>query len=102
MLTSLSAKNKVEYVDGTAFQLAKTDSTFSAWNQCDSMVVSWLSRCFHLYSSKYHLDGQTPQKNWNDLRTRYALVDLSCISDLQMETSSLNQGEFPLPSISPN
>jgi len=42
MLTVLSAKDKLEFVDGTATQPAKTDSTFSAWNRGNNMVVSWL------------------------------------------------------------
>jgi len=41
MLTALSAKNKLEFVDRTATQPAKTDSTFSTWNRCNNMVASW-------------------------------------------------------------
>jgi len=96
MLTALSAKNKLEFVDGTATQPAKTDSTFLAWNQCNNMVVLWL---VHFVFVPIRQSIAWMDKNvqiWNDLKTRYSQGDLSRISDLQMEASSLNQGELSI------
>ncbi|KAG5051279.1 hypothetical protein JHK85_003781 [Glycine max] len=42
MLTALSAKNKVEFVDGSAPEPLKTDRMYGAWRRCNNMVVSWI------------------------------------------------------------
>ena len=42
MLTALSAKNKVEFVDGSAPQPSSSDPLFNVWRPCNNMVVSWL------------------------------------------------------------
>jgi len=42
MLTALNAKDKIEFILGTAIQPNKTDSSFASWYRCNSMVVSWL------------------------------------------------------------
>nr|KYP32815.1 hypothetical protein KK1_046403 [Cajanus cajan] len=42
MITALSAKNKVEFIDGSAPQPPKSDPMFNAWRLCNNMVVSWL------------------------------------------------------------
>jgi len=42
MLTALSAKNKVEFIDGTAPELSPSDPLFNSWRRYNNMVVSWL------------------------------------------------------------
>ena len=41
-MTILSAKNKIEFILGTHPFPSKSHPTFSAWNCCNNMVVSWL------------------------------------------------------------
>ncbi|WVZ09982.1 hypothetical protein V8G54_014512 [Vigna mungo] len=42
MATALSAKNKSQFIDGTATEPPRGDPSHNAWKQCNSMVVSWL------------------------------------------------------------
>ena len=42
MMTALSAKNKLEFVDGGAAEPLKTDRTYGAWKRSNNMVVSWI------------------------------------------------------------
>jgi len=47
MMTTLSTKNKIEFILGTypwpgANHSGANHSTFPAWNRCNNMVVSWL------------------------------------------------------------
>ena len=42
IFTTLSAKNKVEFVNGTAPRPSEFDSSFSSWTRCNNMVASWL------------------------------------------------------------
>jgi len=41
-ITTLSAKNKVEFVYENALQLATTDASYSSRNRCNNIVVSWI------------------------------------------------------------
>ena len=96
MLTALSAKDKLEFVDGTATQPTKTDSTFSTWNRCNNMVVSWLVHSVSVPIRQSIVWMDKAVEIWNDLKTRYSQGDLSHISDLQMEASLLSQGELSI------
>nr|KYP62799.1 hypothetical protein KK1_017350 [Cajanus cajan] len=42
ILTALSAKNKIEFVDENVLQSLKSDVTYPAWRRCNNMIVSWL------------------------------------------------------------
>ncbi|KAG5069044.1 hypothetical protein JHK85_001421 [Glycine max] len=42
MLTTLSAKNKVEFVDRSIQGYASNHTLHIAWRRCNNMVVSWL------------------------------------------------------------
>ncbi|XP_061338193.1 uncharacterized protein LOC133285052 [Gastrolobium bilobum] len=42
MVLALTAKNKSCFVDGSAPRPPNTDLLFSAWNRCNSMVISWI------------------------------------------------------------
>jgi len=42
MLTTLSAKNKSQFVNGSAKKPEKENSLFNAWQRCNDMVVSWI------------------------------------------------------------
>jgi len=94
VLTALSAKNKVEFVNGTAPRPSETDSSFSSWTRCNNMVASWLvhSVSVHIRQSIIWMDKALDV--WNDLKARFSQGDLSRISDLQMEASSLNPGDL--------
>ncbi|XP_068499516.1 uncharacterized protein [Phaseolus vulgaris] len=91
---ALSAKNKVEFVNGAAPQPSETDSSFSSWTRCNNMVASWLvhSVSVHIRQSIIWMDKALDI--WNDLKAHFSQGDLSRISDLQMEASSLNQGDL--------
>jgi len=42
MLTALSAKNKIEFVDGSIQKCASNHPFHAAWRRCNNMVFSWL------------------------------------------------------------
>lgn len=42
LLISLSAKNKIGFVDGTITKLDVTHVTSKAWERCNYMMISWL------------------------------------------------------------
>ena len=82
MMTALSAKNKVEFINGSVPEPPKTDRTHGAWRRCNNMVVSWI---VHLVSTSIRrsiLWMDKAEEIWHDLKLRYSQGDLLRISDL--------------------
>eukprot|EP00256_Glycine_max_P057068 XP_014624767.1 uncharacterized protein LOC106796590 [Glycine max] len=94
MITTLSAKNKVEFVNGNAPEPLKTDRTYGAWNRCNNMVVSWLVHSVSTSIRQSILWMDKAEETWNDLKSRYAQGDLLRVSDLQQEAASIKQGSL--------
>jgi len=42
MLISLSAKNKLGFVNGTISTLGESDPKYLLWQRCNDMVLSWI------------------------------------------------------------
>ncbi|WVZ16874.1 hypothetical protein V8G54_009856 [Vigna mungo] len=93
-VTALSAKNKVEFVLGSAPEPAQTDATFHAWFRYNSMVVSWLLHSVSPSIRESIIWMDNAVDIWNDLKIRFAQGDLARISTLQMEATTLSQGEL--------
>nr|KYP55200.1 hypothetical protein KK1_001407 [Cajanus cajan] len=94
MITALSAKNKLEFVDGAAPEPPKTDRNYGAWRHCNNMVVSWIVHSVSLPIRQSILWMDKAEDIWRDLKSRYSQGDLLRISDLQHEASSMKQGNL--------
>ena len=92
MLTALSAKNKVEFVDGSARQPSSSYCVYSAWKRCNIMVVSWLVHSVSSSIRQIILWMDSREEIWRDLKSQYSQGDLLRISDLQQEALSMKQG----------
>ena len=68
-MTALSAKNKVEFVNGKAPEPLKTDRTYGAWNCCNNMVVSWLVHSVSTSIRQSVLWMDKAEEIWNDLKS---------------------------------
>ena len=94
MVTALSAKNKVEFIDGSAPEPLKTDRTYGAWRRCNNMVVSWIVHSVATSIRQSILWMDKAEEIWRDLKSRYSQGDLLRISDLQQEASTMKQGSL--------
>ncbi|XP_006586460.1 uncharacterized protein [Glycine max] len=94
MITALSAKNKVEFVNGKALEPLKSDRTYGAWSRCNNIVVSWLVHSVSISIRQSVLWMDRAEEIWNDLKSRYAQGDLLRVSELQQEASSIKQGSL--------
>ena len=46
MTTALSAKNKLEFVNGAIPQPTdESDPLYSDWKRCNDLVLSWITNC---------------------------------------------------------
>ena len=94
MITALSAKNKVEFIDGSAPEPLKTDRMHGAWRRCNNMVVSWIVHSVATSIRQSILWMDKAEEIWRDLKSRYSQGDLLRISDLQQEASTMKQGSL--------
>ena len=94
MLTALSAKNKVEFVNGTAPQPPLSDPKYNAWLRSNNMVVSWIVHSVSTSIRHSILWMDKADDIWTDLRSQYSQGDLLRMSDLQFEASSMKQGNL--------
>jgi len=93
MLTVLSAKNKLQFINGFAVEPDKDDSIHNAWTRCNDMVVSWIIHSVSPQIRHSILWMENAEEIWKDLRVRFFQGDLLHISNLQMDAAQLKQGE---------
>jgi len=93
MLTALSAKNKIEFVDGSIQKYASNHPLHAAWRRCNNMVVSWLVHSISASIRQSILWMDNARDIWKDLKSRYSQGDLLRISELQQEMASIKQGD---------
>ncbi|XP_061360732.1 uncharacterized protein LOC133304687 [Gastrolobium bilobum] len=94
MLIALTTNNKVCFVDGSLLRPEASELLFAAWNQCNSMVTSWLLNSV----SKEIVDSlmyfSTAYDLWEDLRVRFHQANGPRIFQLKQQISSLHQGSL--------
>ena len=94
MTTTLIAKNKFEFVDGSTPEPAKDEDIYQAWRRCNNMVVSWLVHSVSPSIRQSVLWMSKAEDIWKDLQARYFQGNLIRVFDLQMEASSIKQGDL--------
>jgi len=72
----------------------KTDPTYQAWRRCNNMVVSWLTHFVSPSIRQSILWMDKFEEIWKDLKSRFFQGNLLGISELQLEASSLKQGNL--------
>ena len=87
--TALSAKNKMQFIDGSTPKPEKTDPMYQAWKRCNNMVVSWLTHSVSPFIRQSILWMKKSEEIWKDLKSRFSQGNLLRIYELQLEASSL-------------
>ncbi|KAJ0046741.1 hypothetical protein Pint_03784 [Pistacia integerrima] len=88
---ALLSKNKLKFVDGSVRAPLTTDSIFSAWERCNTMVISWLNHSLSPSITSSVLWIDKAYEVWEDLRERFSQGDICRISDLQEEIYTFKQ-----------
>ncbi|XP_040950991.1 uncharacterized protein [Gossypium hirsutum] len=93
MTMALLSKNKLQFVNGTITVPLRTDPLYSAWERCNTMVLSWLHHSISpsIMNSVLWLDFASDV--WRDLRERFSQGDVFRISDLQEEINAFKQDD---------
>ena len=85
MLTALSTKNKVKFVDGS-IQKCTSNHLHAAWRRCN---ISWLDHSVSPSIRASILWMDNARNIWKDLKSRYSQGDLLRISELHQEMTSI-------------
>lgn len=85
MLISLTAKNKMSFVDGTLPQPSISSSTHKAWTRCNNMVIGWLIASMDRLLAKSIMYCNTAHEIWSDLEERFGQASLAQLYSLQEE-----------------
>ncbi|XP_061353180.1 uncharacterized protein LOC133297958 [Gastrolobium bilobum] len=91
MLLALTAKNKSIFVDGSLLRPSSDNLSFSAWNRCNSMVISWLLNSISKDIADSLMYFTNAYDAWFDLRTRFHQANGPRIFQLKLQISSLHQ-----------
>ncbi|KAG7551493.1 Ribonuclease H-like superfamily [Arabidopsis thaliana x Arabidopsis arenosa] len=96
MRTSLEAKNKISFVDGSLPRPLESDHLFKIWTRCNSMVKAWILNVVskQIYASILYI--QDAAGIWDDLYKRFHKSNLPQIYILEQEISTLRQGTMSL------
>lgn len=71
MMISLSAKNKMGFVDGTIEKPTATDGNYKAWDRCNNMMISWLLGVLDQDLARSVLYFSTAREIWLNLEERF-------------------------------
>lgn len=92
ILVSLSAKNKLGFIDGTLVKPKENFEFFNLWTRCNDMVFAWLlnSLTKKIRSSVIH--SKSAHDLWKQLEKRYGQSNLAQLFDLQKQIMETIQG----------
>lgn len=91
MTITLTAKNKIKFVNGNLIKPDDSDPTMHAWTRCNNMVISWLlnSVSKEIAASIIYID--VARDMWLDFKDRFSQQNSPSIFELHKAISSLSQ-----------
>ncbi|XP_019241953.1 PREDICTED: uncharacterized protein LOC109225952 [Nicotiana attenuata] len=92
ILISLSAKNKLGFIDSSCPMPPLTDPNHSIWSRCNHMVTSWLLNYLTKVIGDSVLYSKTAKDLWLDLEHRFGQPNGAKLYHLQKELADLVQG----------
>ncbi|XP_019248694.1 PREDICTED: uncharacterized protein LOC109227959 [Nicotiana attenuata] len=98
MVVSLSARNKIGFIDGSCTKPAVDSPQYRQWDRCNNMVISWLINSLSpdiVESVQY---SETAESIWKQLNNRYGTVNGTKVFEIKRELASTYQGALDIAS----
>lgn len=92
MMLTLSAKNKLDFVNGTISMPDSTSTEYKQWERCNDLVISWFIFNLDEAIAKSVLFMNTAYEIWNELEERYGYASAAQTYSLKQQLSELTQG----------
>ena len=93
ILISLSAKNKLGFINGTISIPDESDPKYMLWQRCNDMVVFRILNSLNQELANSVLYVETPSEIWLDLQERFSQGDFSHHYQLQRSIVELQQNQ---------
>ena len=94
MRMALMSKNKIRFIDRSFPVPAPSDPLYPAWERCNMMVLSWLTRSISTSLAQSILWIDKASDVWEDLHARFSQNDVFRLADLQEDIQGLKQGDL--------
>ncbi|KAF7139465.1 hypothetical protein RHSIM_Rhsim07G0258800 [Rhododendron simsii] len=96
MTTTLNAKNKLGFVDGSLPKPASLSSTSQVWACCNDMVKSWLISALSREISNSVMYEPLASGIWNDLIERFAQTNAPRVFELRRDIALHSQANLSI------
>ncbi|KAL2900141.1 Retrovirus-related Pol polyprotein from transposon RE1 [Bienertia sinuspersici] len=93
MMLSLSAKNKLGFIDGSIVKPSVNDPLYKSWSRCNSMLISWFLGVLDTTISRSVLYFNTAKDIWDNLDERFGQSSGTALFSLQQSLHEIKQGE---------
>ncbi|KAJ0009951.1 hypothetical protein Pint_34666 [Pistacia integerrima] len=100
MIHALTAKNKIGFINGSVKPPSETEqpTEFALWNQCNSMILSWLTHSVEPDLAKGVIHAKTAHQVWEDFKDQFSQKNAPAIYQLQKSLASFSQGNMSVSS----
>ncbi|XP_055825231.1 uncharacterized protein LOC129893840 [Solanum dulcamara] len=92
IIISLSAKNKMSFIDGSAEIPSADTPEFKFWTRCNNMVISWLLNSLSKEIAGSVIYSKSAKNLWTDLHDRFGQSNGAQLYHLQKGLTDLMQG----------
>ncbi|KAK3021290.1 hypothetical protein RJ639_047281 [Escallonia herrerae] len=98
MIHALTAKNKIGFINGSIEQPSEKDqpTEYALWNQCNSMILSWLTHSVEPDLAKGVIHAKTAYQVWEDFKDQFSQKNTPAIYQIQKSLASFSQGTITI------
>ncbi|XP_019251238.1 PREDICTED: uncharacterized protein LOC109230169 [Nicotiana attenuata] len=98
VIVSLSARNKIGFVDGTCPKPAENSPHIKQWNRCNNKIISWLTSSLSPEIAESVQYSETAESIWEQLNKIYRAVNGTKVFEIKKELASTMQGALDISS----
>ncbi|XP_060183269.1 uncharacterized protein LOC132613257 [Lycium barbarum] len=92
IIISLSAKNKMSFIDGSSEIPSADTPEFKLWTRCNNMVISWLLNSLSKEIAGSVIYSKSAKDLWTDLHDRFGQSNGAQLYHLKKSLTDLVQG----------
>ncbi|CAO2841232.1 unnamed protein product [Amaranthus hypochondriacus] len=85
LLLALTAKNKVDFIDGTVTKPSIETAEYKAWDRVNNTIIGWILTSLEKSISKTFLWVKSARELWVEIANRYGQSSCSRFFSLQEE-----------------
>jgi hypothetical protein len=89
MSMALTAKNKLQFINGKLPKPLPSDPDYFAWTRCNNMVLSWIINSVTKEIATSIISVDLAETMWNDLRNRFSQQNGPRIFQIQKAISAI-------------